>query len=158
MDIVIRNTGNTVATDVQFAFDPPLQSMLGENNPRYRVGETAMLTRGIPTLPPGREHRLLFDNMPTRYESALPRSYNCVVTFKDARKRSHTLEYRLDLDMYFGLMTITVYGAHETAKALQELSKTVQNWTSNRGFEVWTNIGDDHDEDERIVELGTSAQ
>ena len=142
MDLVIRNTGTTVATDVEFAFDPPISTTLGQKVPKYRLEDSAILSRGIPTLPPGKEHRLLFDQMPDRSTSTLPRSYKCVVSFKDSRQRPHSLTYRLDLDIYFGVMNITIYGEHDSAAALRDISKNIKRWTTSRGLQVWARDDD----------------
>lgn len=53
------------------------------------------MKQGIPTLTPGREYRMLFEQMSNRFGSDLPRSYDAVVSFNDARGRAHELRYRL---------------------------------------------------------------
>lgn len=150
MDLIIRNTGSTVATNVKIVFDPPLASTLNENDARYRLSEAAIITKGIPTLPPGREYRLLFEHVLDRFNSDLPRSYDAAVTFQDPRGRRHEMQYRLDFDIYFGVMNLSVLTDHDAAKALKEIGKTLAQWShTGSGLSVWTRDEDAHLERQR---------
>lgn len=146
LDLVIRNTGTTVATNVRMTFDPSLASTLSRDDTRYLLAESAIVRRGIPTLPPGREYRMLFERMPDRYTSDLPRSYDATVTFDDARGRPHEMRYRLDLDIYFGFMRLDVYTDHDAAKALREIEKLLQRWSAgpSKQLRVWARDEDSH--------------
>lgn len=150
MDLIVKNTGSTLATNVDISFEPELASTLTSEGDRYRLSESAILTQGIPTLPPNREYRMLFERMPDRYESDLPRSYLAMVKFDDPRGRNHTLEYRLDLDIYFGVTKLSIYGEHDAAKALREIERTMRKWVgSGDSPEVWVRDGDARVERER---------
>jgi hypothetical protein len=83
MDLVIRNTGKTLARDIKIDFDPPLESDYFSKPPHnaYDIAEAKILREGIPTMPPGKEYRLLFERMPDRFASTLPRSYTSTVGF-----------------------------------------------------------------------------
>ena len=147
MDLIIRNTGTTIAKNVKAVFDPPIVSTLTEGNGKYRLADAAIITEGIPTLPPGREYRMLFERMPDRFESDLPRSYKATVTFEDPRGRAHELEYRLDLDIYFGSMHLDIYGEHDAAKALKGIERTLKKWSAaGGGIRVWN-----RDEDAKLA-------
>lgn len=147
VDLIIRNTGTTVATNVKVVFDPPLVSTMTETDGKYRLRDAAIITKGVPTLPPSREYRMLFEQMPNRYASDLPRSYDAVVSFDDTRGRRHEMKYRLDLDIYFGFTHLEVYGEHDAAKALKEIEKTLGKWSHiGNGLTVWT-----RDEDARLA-------
>lgn len=100
MDLVIVNTGTTLAKDVRVAFDPPLRSTLTERNQQYDLADAAIISHGIPTMPPGREFRMLFESMPGLFESDLPRTYGAVVSFRDSRGRPYQLDYRLDQRLF----------------------------------------------------------
>lgn len=130
LDLVVRNTGTTVATNVRMTFEPALESTLNSADSRYVLADAAIVQKGIPTLPPGREYRMLFEQMSDRYASDLPRSYEATVTFHDARGHSHEMRYRLDLDIYFGFMRLDVYTDHDAAKALREIEKLLRNWSA----------------------------
>jgi hypothetical protein len=151
MDLVIVNTGTTLAKDVKAVFDPPLRSTLTEKDQQYDLADAAIIRRGLPTMPPGREFRLLFDSMPALYASELPRSYNAKVTFTDSRGRFHELDYRLDLDVYFGWMRIDVKGQHQATTALEKIERTLSKWTEgHRGLTVWARDGKARDEQQRL--------
>lgn len=153
LDMVIRNTGNTIATNVTFSFDPPLTSATLYNRAKHFLSDVTILKSGIPTLPPGREYRLFFERMPDRYEATdLERAYTAVVRFEDQRNNSYELTYRLDLDIYFGFRQSTIYSEHHSAKALREISDTVKGWTEGHatdGLKVWSRDGDAADERSR---------
>ena len=139
MDLVIVNTGTTLAKAVKVTFDPPLRSTLTERDQQYRLADAAIISEGISTMPPGREFRLLFDSMPALFGSDLPRVYNAVVSFKDSRGRPHQLDYRLDLNVYFGWMRIDVKGKHQAVTALEGIEKTLGKWTARLdGLRVYT--------------------
>src|SRR5947208_12505824 len=86
-DLVIRNTGRTLALDVKLDFDPPLKSAYFSQQPHetYDIMETKLIREGIPTMPPGKEYRLLFERMPDRVESGLPDTYVVTVQFSSTR-------------------------------------------------------------------------
>ena len=127
MDLVIRNTGPTLATNVTFEFDKPLRSTLDQAD-GPSLGDVAILKRGIPTFPPGREYRMLFEKMPDLHETEeLPREYTVTVRFSDMDQRSHELTYRLDLDIYWDWDRLLVYGEHDAAKALKEMNEQLKN-------------------------------
>ncbi|MEJ7743205.1 MAG: hypothetical protein WKF73_11990 [Nocardioidaceae bacterium] len=75
MDLVITNTGKTVAKDVRVTFEPPLRSAYFSKQPDdpYDINESKIIKEGIPSLLPGKRFTILFDRMPERYESELPR-------------------------------------------------------------------------------------
>ena len=74
MNLVIRNTGQTLAKDVLVRFDPPLQTTLSEANGQFWTEKSSLIREGIPAMPPGREYCLLFERMPDLYTSTLPDS------------------------------------------------------------------------------------
>lgn len=129
MDLVIRNTGGTLARDVNVVFDPPIVSTLdpkGEESDHLAtaLARTSLLQGGIPTLPPGREYRMLFDDMADRFERKdLPRRYEVTVSMRSERKIEPTLTQILDLDVYYGYMNVHEYGLHHIAKSLRALAK-----------------------------------
>jgi len=128
MDLVIKNTGATLARNVRVMFDPPLRASVHETAPSRDVALSAMLTRGIPTLPPGVEHRSLFERMPTLHDREdLPRQYEAVVTFNDSRQREYTLRYELDLEIYFGRASLRERGVHDIAEELHSIDKHIRN-------------------------------
>lgn len=68
-DLVIRNTGTTIAKDVKVTFAPRLQSTLAKEDGTYDITQASIIRDGIPTLPPGKAHSMLFDSMPQLFGS-----------------------------------------------------------------------------------------
>ncbi|MEZ5269702.1 MAG: hypothetical protein R2789_14420 [Microthrixaceae bacterium] len=56
-NLVVENAGATVARDVRLSFTPPLQSSIGEVD----LESTALITEGIPMLPPVVRVKAFFD-------------------------------------------------------------------------------------------------
>jgi hypothetical protein len=81
--LVVRNLGRTVARDVTIAFDPPLKSSLQDQWQFYLpIEETKIFKSGIPTLPPGKSYKGLFDSMPSRESTDLPDIYSATVEYR----------------------------------------------------------------------------
>jgi hypothetical protein len=141
LDLVIKNTGQTLARDVKITFEPPLKSAYYSSPgapEQYDIMQAAIIREGIPTLPPGKEFRIHFERMPDRFTSDLPRSYTATVRFSSNRRVERPLIYRLDLDIYFGTRHLTIYGTHHIAKAVDETRKTLQRWTTHfNGLKVY---------------------
>jgi hypothetical protein len=55
-NLVIKNTGETLARDVKIQFDPPLRSTLDSEG--YPPAKFKALASGIPALPPGRTYQI----------------------------------------------------------------------------------------------------
>jgi hypothetical protein len=138
IELVIRNIGKTVATDVRVEFDPPLQSTHAPKG--YELSKSALVTRGIPAMPPGKQISALFDFSHDRKDADLPMSYTAIVRFADARgRRQEALTYVLDLNFVYGLTQFTELGIHDAAKALSEMRDLMASWTAhNNGVRVHT--------------------
>lgn len=145
INIVVENVGETLARDVRLTFDPPLQSthVTGE----WDLNQTALIKKGIPTMPPGRRVVALFDISHDRLKSDLPMEYRVKVEFSDSRGRVQTpLEYLLDLSYFYGLRGVHEYGLHDASKALREIEKTLNKWTEHfNGVRVYARDGDKRD-------------
>lgn len=154
LELAVRNTGSTIAYDVKIAFDPPLETAMGRKDATYALEQTAFMRQGIPTMPPGREWSMIFDSGPERFESDLPRQYDITVTFRDARAVEYSMNYRLDFDIYFGLMRFSPKGAHQIAQSLDAVDKTLKRWTRGQsGLRVFTVDEDKRNAEELAAEL-----
>jgi hypothetical protein len=117
-ELVIRNVGETIARDVKLTFDPPLVTTLDDGN--LDIGKSFAIAEGIPTMPPGREYRMLFEHMPDRYDRTdLPRRYTVTVHSSGRSGPEEPLVQVLDLDVLYGFQRIEIYGAHHIAKTLR---------------------------------------
>ena len=138
LDLVFRNVGMTLARNVTFTFDPPLDSTMQRGADRFL--SSALFTSGIPAMPPGKELRCTFDVGHQRYPSDLPRVYTVTVNSDDSLGRAQPpLQYVLDLNVLFGLSQIGEKTVHDLAKSAEEVAKTLQSWTERHsGVRVWT--------------------
>jgi hypothetical protein len=137
---------------VKLTFDPPLVSTFDDDdNRKPTLAETQFMTKGIPTMPPGRTWTALFERGPDRKDrDDLPRAYDVTVTFRDSQNRKYSLPYRLDLDIFFGIRNLGIYDMHDAAEALREIKKTVGEWTDgHHGLAVFARDGDAKDERSR---------
>jgi len=115
--LTVENIGRTMARDVSIRFDKPLESTL--SGPR-EIDESPLLHKPIPTLPPGRKIRLLFDQYATRLEAKLPLTYDVTLRYKGPfGNKEWEHPYRLDLGIYLG--------SQEPPKGLPELVTEVEN-------------------------------
>jgi len=83
-EIVVENAGAGTAKDVEFKFDPPLQSSERNHHPE-KFFETP---KSI--IPPGHRIRLHFDSWPALLQSQNPRRYTVQVAYRGAE---NNLEY-----------------------------------------------------------------
>ncbi|MGK5114750.1 hypothetical protein [Geodermatophilus sp. CPCC 205506] len=147
VEIAISNTGQTTASDVKVAFDPPLESTLIESG-RTKMLTSKLLTEGIETMPPGKKYRLMFEHAPDRYKrDDLPRTYTATATYRDTRNKRHAATYVLDFDTYYGYNQVTLYDIHDAAKALKEMQSLMKKWAEfgQGGLRVFSRDGDAKD-------------
>jgi hypothetical protein len=125
LNLVIRNTGQTLARDVTIRFDPPLRSTLDSEG--FPPANFRALAKGIPALPPGREYQIMLDSTVSRSESNLPDSYTVTVKFHDRDgKKMDELTYELDLAMFHSAPYVTELSVHDVAQELQSIRKTLE--------------------------------
>ncbi|MCF7547428.1 hypothetical protein [Pseudonocardia sp. WMMC193] len=121
-ELIIKNVGETLARDVKVVFDPPLVTTLDDEN--MTIGGSHALQSGIPSLPPGREYRMLFEHMPDRYaREDLPRRYEVTINASGRRGPEEPLVQVLDLDVFYGYQKLEQYGVHHIAKSLRAWAK-----------------------------------
>lgn len=124
----VANIGTTLARDVRFEIDPPLQTVI--ENP---LAEMKMFREGIPTLPPGKRIRTLFDSLVSRKPDQLPDTYSVKVTYTDEVGRP--LAERLDLDLaaYWNLTTVERRDVHDIHQRLKDMLAEMKKWRSGTG-------------------------
>lgn len=151
VDLVVRNLGPTVGTDVRLAFDPPLVSSIDQDAAGRRISDLAFLAEGIPSLAPGGEIRTLFDALTARRTEGLPERYRVTVSCRDARgKRQPALTYVLDMGAFYGLRATQRRTVHDVAVALRSIDKRLRTWTVRGRLGVWAQ----NDSDRMRAELG----
>lgn len=133
LNLVVENVGLTLARNVTIKFDPPLATSEGS----YRLAESALLTTGIPSLPPGRRIEAFFDSAFSRNGKDLPDRFDVTVTYDDAHgRRQPSLSYIVDFSYLFGLQYMDEKGLHDIAKSVAKLADTAKDWTSGGRLRV----------------------
>jgi hypothetical protein len=152
LNLVVENVGTTVAHDVHITFSPAVET----SRKGYDLAGSALLSDGIPTLPPRRRIEVLFDVSHERKKTSLPTRYDVVVTFRDARHRAQEpLRYVIDFAYLYGLQRIEELGMHHAAKALRGLDRTLAGMKDGDRLAVWVRDQDAVREADRIEEAMT---
>jgi hypothetical protein len=126
--IEVVNLGTSLARNVRFAIDPPLQSTTS-----VRLDQMKMLNEGISTLAPGKRIRTFFDVFHARGDS-LPTTHSVEVAYTDEDgHRSYEETLDLDLELYRYLSTVTRRTIHDVHKQLEEIQKILKGWSANLG-------------------------
>lgn len=128
----ITNIGKSMARDVRFEFNPPLESSWSQ----VPFHELKMFSDGIPTLAPGKVIQTLFDisvqRFPRRHE--LPDVYEARVQYTDdTGKRPFDERMNLDLGVYWNLTFVERHGIHDAHARLKEIRDIFKKWTASSG-------------------------
>lgn len=169
VDLVVRNFGATAAHDVHLDIDPVPRRSIDQkrrkNSNAEQPGadqpdtdqpdadqpdENVWLPDRIPVLVPGQEWRTLWDTG-NRLETDLPDHHIASITYRDSQGEPYGVQAVLDWRTVKEREVVTVYGAHDAAKALREMSKAIARWKEGPtgGLAVYTRDGDAKDERER---------
>ena len=135
--LTVENLGRTMARDVRIQFGKPLETTL--ERPR-EIDETPLFREAIPTLPPGKKIRVLFDQFPARLEAGLALTYDVDVSYKGPTGKKPLKDtYRLDLGMYVG-SALPPKGIPELATEVENIRKEIEKWKGSnlRGLLVHT--------------------
>jgi hypothetical protein len=128
IDLVVKNTGKTVATDVHLEFEPRLQS----SNQEY-LDDLVFLKEGIKSMPPDYEIRTYLDTT-IQYlnEPKFPLAYLVRVTFHGGLpSKERIIEYTLDLSAFKGRMWVTERGTPDLAASTETMAKSHEKvWRS----------------------------
>lgn len=113
LNLVLENSGNTVAKNVTITFSPPLAAA-------HKIidhGETAKFWEQ-PTMPPGKVLRTVLDHGPDRVDSDLPMAYDVRITYDSPAtdEIKITDNYRIDLQA-------SVYAVRQWDKVDQDTPK-----------------------------------
>lgn len=118
MDLVIKNTGSTAATDVRATFSQPLDSgaLAPEHSP-IKVPDR------IPVLVPGQEWRSFWDFLPARTDAGLALENVATVCFKDWRGKDSFGPYTFEIDWQAEIDRGFVIrrGMHELVREIEQI-------------------------------------
>ncbi len=130
-EIVLVNTGRTIARNVAVTFDPPLQSTFDgtfENDPGvpWRIADLSMW-RDVPTLAPDQELRTTFDTPRKRFGSQLPERFTAQVCYGGvgAPRRGYSEEQVIDLGLIRQLIYTDQRDFNDLVKSTREIEKTL---------------------------------
>jgi hypothetical protein len=128
MEIVVTNVGSTAAKNVRLAFDPLLERAIDEGTDRKPMFEWSVFHRGISTLPPGHQVRMLFDRGPNRFDLGLPLIHTVTIDCDDYEGNPlDQVEYVLDIEMYRDIHQIRLNTIHDVATELKDLRKDLKS-------------------------------
>ena len=158
-DLVITNVGATMARDVTFVFDPPM-----ETSERYMdIYDLKAFKEGISTLPPGKEYRTLLDFGPPRFEAKLPDVYRVTIRYRgDPGDRFYEEAMDLDFGLYWNRRSITLRDIHDVHKQVEAIAKEMRKWRPGLGSGILAVTPEDvrerHEAAERDLEEYRAAQ
>jgi hypothetical protein len=140
IELLIKNIGRTLARGVTFKFKPGITSTLDDNPSMVKRAELNVFRRGVPSLAPGREIRVLFDQFPPRLERGFPMMYEVEVSYRRPRgRKTLTDKTVLDLDAYIGTGGVTRHGLHDIHKQLEKIARDLHQWSAGTsGVKVMT--------------------
>ena len=128
---VVKNIGRTVAKDIKFDFDPPLQSGFGN---RIQDFEVSFLKNGISSLAPGQQLRIVFDSITNYFDGpavkmldgSLPSVYRVTVTYKGGLQPEmlHSSDQVIDLSMFKDIGVLQEKGEKDLIKAVEALAQS----------------------------------
>lgn len=124
LDLVIRNIGKSAAFTTRVTITPELKR--AQEQPGFELAKAKALTDPIHLLPPGREIRMLLDNLAKRKDSELPDQYTAAVQYSSSSGESWSESYTLDLAVTRGAMSVDIKGIHHVAKELIEIRQYLQ--------------------------------
>ena len=120
IDLVVKNTGKTIARDIRLSFEPRL---FGSREQDFTL--LSMIKDGIPSLPPGQEIRTFVDTSISFFSKKADRAmtYEVSVSYRGGLNDTvRTDKQILDLTAHLGTSSITRYRMHDLVEHVQKLS------------------------------------
>lgn len=120
-NIIIENTGNSTAADVQLTFDPPLQSSFEQSALRFFDSPKV--------LPPHFRLVHLFDTWPQYFGKKLPRRYDVNVRYRRLDTSQEVVEHQLiDVAGFENLHFTTRKDTHDLVAEVERLRQMLDNY------------------------------
>lgn len=148
IDLVIRNFGQTAATDVTIELNPWPQH--SPDDGQTAPGDVA-LPDTLPVLAPGQEWRTSWDHARARMKTALPDRHTGVVRYFGLNETPRESPIVLDWSLYESRRWVTVRSVHDAAEALRDIRGIMKKWNNSvhGGLAVYSRDGDAKDAQER---------
>jgi hypothetical protein len=126
--IVITNFGKSIARNVRFEIEPPLDNARGDP-------PSSVLTNGIPSLAPGREIVCVHDFLLDRHDKGLAERHEVTVRYegephRSGKPRSYSDSMILDLQQWSEHEYIDRKTIHHVATELEKVRKELHKWSA----------------------------
>jgi hypothetical protein len=132
LDVVVSNIGQTIAREVTIDVDPPFITSWEGKAPSLQ--DCGLFGRSIPSIAPGRTHRLYFDSMGDRTDQDLPDSYTVTVSYGEVGGRRPPPDVQhIELGMLRNFTYINTKSVHDVAEELMKLRTDLGKWTPASG-------------------------
>jgi hypothetical protein len=128
LQLVVGNSGPTVATDVVVTFDPPLASTTGATF----AAESPQTRITLSSLTPGRDFRWNFDVGYAFFEADLPKSFLVRIQAAGPSGPTPTRAYTINLEDFSKSSGVTDGTLHEVSERIKDLARVIEQ--TNRGF------------------------
>jgi len=128
MELVVRNLGQTAATDVVLRFDPqPVRTRKTDEGEQKPI----LLPDSFPVLVPGQRWSTSWDSIFDRHKSDLPKRHEVTITYKgiDGKEQTPT-RFVLDWDTYFNRGHLGIKTLNNVAQELSGINSQLQKMLS----------------------------
>lgn len=128
LDLVIKNIGKSMATNVTVSFDPQLKLRDPYENMLARV----LPPEGIPSIPPDYEIRTALDFFMNYKQSGLPMKFTIDVSYQGGiRKEKRSATYNSDLTLFRGNVYTLEPSIKDITEEIKRLVSTQKNIVEN---------------------------
>ncbi len=125
-DLTVRNIGWRPAFDVSISFDPP--PIRASETDGHELSKAKMLNEPVAMIAPGQEMRTFYDShLERKNRKDLPTSHEVSFTYKDSSGQNYSQTSTLDIDALKGTVSTSVRTPHDIGKAIEKISKTLNN-------------------------------
>jgi hypothetical protein len=128
--LVIRNAGQTGASNVRVRLDERLRSSMQDLNLDWQ--NSSLFTNGMTLLAPGQELRYAIDRYPDRKASVLPMAIKGSVSYGGYAKLTYRESFMIDLADYSGAMAADK-GLPELAESMNSLRQSLADVVATTG-------------------------
>jgi hypothetical protein len=125
VNLVVGNSGPTVAEKVRVNIDPALPSV-GSLGERAKAAQR-LVADGIESLPPGRVLMWPLGTAPELMNAKIPQAYKLTVTARGPFGPVPTLTYIVDMANWHGSLDRPSGNLHRVALAVNELTKVIRD-------------------------------
>lgn len=142
IELYVKNIGSTIAYDVQLKSTPELSS----SDEHFWVFDS------LPALVPGQEWSTIWENnVPDRYQSNLPETYQVEVSFKDSKGKKYMVPNTLDWRSQWQRVFLLSKDLDDVANRLTDI-RNEQRKLTREIHKIALSLGPDEHGEENIIE------